>query len=592
VSTINDLIDEQTGLATARLPWEKYWRAIAMYVLPQVQMDQLMGSNWSAAVNSVVNTPVAAEKSKDLYDMTSLWGIERLSAGMLSLKTPESEMWQDLGLNSFFGKEPTHEEKAYLESLRDYMFKVRHNPASGFWPAHRAAVKSMCAFGDGWMFTEEQNGVRNAPYRFEYMPLPQLYPAVGPDGQPNRMIRVIRMSAIQIVTKWGADAVGSKVVEYANDPKKKHDSFNVMHSVRPREDKARNALGVRGAKFASYYCLPDEKHIIGESGYFEFPFSRLSWGNSGLSPFSEGPVAYALGEIKSLQEMAKNELLAAQMVLRPPLGLVGKNMVRLNFNAGAVNPGLVNPDGRPMFAPLNAGVRPDFAQAILESRRTNAREMLYLNLWQIILNDTQDTATAALIKAQEKGELLGPVGISMNEGLSHMNDREIGILGRKGAFEKGSPLEMPATLVDADVSAVFTSPLDRLRRMSQLVGMQRLVEFGMTLEGLKPGTAARFDADEMLDIAQDILGAPVKALRPAQEAQEARAGNDQMAQLLASMEAMRAGGEAAGALGSGGAALAQGAEAAKASPALQKLLSPDTIGRVGGAMGAMTGQAA
>lgn len=584
MSIVTELIDEQTGLATARLPWEKYWRAIAMYVLPQVQMHDLMGSNWSAAVNSVVSTPVASEKSKDLYDMTSLWGIERLSAGMLSLKTPESEMWQDLGINSMFGAKTTHEEKVYLESLRDYMFNVRHNPASGFWTAHRAAVKSMCGFGDGWTFIEEQNGIKNAPYRFEYMPLPQLYPGVGPDGQPNRMTRVMNMSANQIVEKWGKESAGSKVVEYANDPKKKHETFKVMHSVRPREDRARANMGVRGARFASYYCLPDEKHLIGESGYFEFPFMRMSWSNSGMSPFSEGAVAYALGEIKSLQEMAKNELLAAQMVLRPPIGLASKNMVRLNFNAGATNPGMVSPDGKPLFMPLNGGVRPDFAQAILESRRTNVREMLYLNLWQIILNDTQDTATAALIKAQEKGELLGPVGISMNEGLSHMNDREIGILGRKGAFAKGSPLEMPASLADADVKPEFTSPLDRLRRMSQLVGIQRLVEFGMTVEQLKPGTAARFDVDEMLDIAQDILGAPAKTLRPVEEAQDARSTNDQMAQTMQAMEAMRMGGEAAGAMGAGGAALAQGAEAAKASPALKKLLNPEALSSVGGAV--------
>lgn len=586
MAIVQDLIDEHHGLANARMPWERYWRSVAMYVLPQTEsFNDLLTGNAYGAIESVVGTPVAAEKSKDIYDMTSLWGIERLSAGMLSLKTPESENWQDLGVDSFFGAKPSHDEAIALERLRDYQFKVRHNPKSGFWPAHRAAVKSMCAFGDGWVFTEEVAGRgERVPYRYEYMPLPQCYPAVGSDGQPNRMFRLNRMSAIQIAHKWGPDKVGGKVLEYANDAKKRHNTFQVLHGVKPRDDVKRNRLGVLNASFESWYCLPEEKHLIGESGYFEFPFHRFAWSNSGLRPFSEGPIAYAIGEIKSLQEMSKNELLAAQMLLRPPIGMAGKNMTRLNFNAGAVNPGMINPEGRPLFAPMNAGVRPDFAQTILESRRVNTREMLYLNLWQIILNGKQDTATAAIIKAQEKGELLGPVGISMNEGLSHMNDREIGILGRKGAFNEGSPLELPATMANADVSPVFNSPLDRLRRMGELVGMQRLVEFVTMVEQLKPGSAARLDVDEMIEAAQTILGAPAKTLRPKEVAQDDRAAGDQMMQTMQALEAMRAGGEAAGAVGAGGAAMAQGAEAARSSPALKQLMSPAGLGQVGNAV--------
>src|SRR5690606_31292622 len=107
------------------------------------------------------------------------------------------------------------------------------------------------------------------------------------------------------------------------------------------------------------------------------------------------------------------------------------------------------PEGRPLITPLNSGVRPDFAQAIMEARRNSVRELLYLNLWQIIIQDKDSTATEALIRAQEKGELLGPVGISLNEGLSHSTDREVGILGRKRAFDDDSPLRMPDSLKDA-----------------------------------------------------------------------------------------------------------------------------------------------
>lgn len=575
---VKDLIDEWTALANDRMPWERYWRQIAMYVLPQTEgFDRLLATNADAAISSVVGTPVAAEKSKDLYDMTSLWGTERLTAGMLSLKTPETDTWHTLGLDSLFGEDPAYEEDVALERLTNYLFKIRSNPKSGFWSAHRAALKSMCAFGDGWMQIEQVDGAgARLPYRYEYAPLVELYPAVGPDGQPNRMFRVYRWSALQIATKW-ANAPNAqlpkKITDMANDPKRRHETVRVMHAIKLRDDGDRNRLGTRGAKFQSHYALPDDSHHIGEGGYYDFPYVRYGWSNTGTRPFSEGPIAYALGEVKSLQEMAKNELIAIQSVIRPAYATAGKNFTRLNLNPGATNPGLINPDGKQLFAAMNSGVRPDFAQTVLEARRNSVREMLYLNLWQIILQERDATATQALLRAQEKGELLGPVGISLNEGLSMMVDREIGILGRKGAFDEGSPLAMPESLVSKQVSPAFNSPLDRLRRVNTVVGMQRLVEFAMPLEQMMPGSvSARLDVDEMLETAQDVLGAPVKVLRDRETAQAERDNNTNAMQTAAAMETMQRGGEAARAMGEGGAALATGVEAAAGSGGLQSIL--------------------
>lgn len=572
-SQVVKLVDEFNEIANGRVLWERYWRSIASYVLPQTEgFDRLISTMPDNAVTSVVGTPVAAEKSKNLYDMTSLWGIERLTAGLLSLKTPESSYWHDITVDSDFGHETSEDEKRQLEKLRNYQFKVRANPKSGFWSNHKAALKSMCAFGDGWMFVEEVSGSR-IPYRYQYMPLPEVFPALGPDGQPDRMFQVMTMSAIQIMTKW-PDLDNKKVVAMANDVKQKHETLRVMHAVKPRADPERaGQMGARAGKFASFYCLPDEDCMIGEGGYYEFPFVRYAWGNNGLRPYCEGPVALALGEIKSLQEMGKNELLAAQMLLRPPIGTMGKNHQRLNFNAGATNPGLINGDGRPLFAPLNAGVRPDFSQAIMEYRRTSVREMLYLNLWQILTNDPEKTATEAMLIAQEKGEMFGPVGISVNEGLSTMCDREVGILGRKGAFRPGSPLAMPESLAGKEVAPEFTSPLDRLRQMGGIVGTQRLIEIAGNLAAAgKTKALDRLDEDEIMEHAQHVLGAPMAILKSREAAQETADERAQMQNQMAAVETAKTGGEAMKNIGEGASALAAGTEQAAAAPNLQGLL--------------------
>jgi len=575
LAIVQDLIDEWSGLADMRSPWESYWRDIARYVLPSTQTNEfLLARHPSAAIRSVVDAPVASMRSKDLYDLTSLWAVERLSAGMLSLKTPESQTWHDLSKGDIFGGEETHEEKVALERLRDYLFAVRANPKTGFWASHRSAIRSMCAFGDGWQFIEEIPGPgARVPFRYSYLPLPELFPGVDPAGQPDRMFRVFRYSALQCATKFGYDDLPAAVKRMLDDDKQKHNTVRVLHAVKPRDEQERGGrIGMRGSAFASYYAFPDDKHLVGEGGFNEFPFVRYAWTNTGSTPYSEGPVAIALGEIKSLQEMAKNELIAVQTAVRPAYGTAGKNYVKLNLNPAAVNPNMVSADGRPLFAPLNTGVRPDFAQAVMEARRNSVREMLYLNLWQIIIQDRTETATEALIRAQEKGELLGPVGISLNEGLSHMTDREVAILGRKRAFDDDSPLAMPDSLADADVAPKFTSPLDRLRRMGEMVGMSRLVEFAMLLAGGDPNQGAkimaRFDVDEMLEKAQSILGAPASSLVSREAAGESRGQQDQTSQMMMALQALQSGGDAAQSMGAGAAQLAQGAEAAAGAPAL------------------------
>lgn len=572
------LMDEWKALANARYAWEAYWRDIARYVLPNTATYDMMLGSTASAVDAVVNTPASTRRT-DLYDMTSLWAIERLSAGILSLKTPESQTWEDLGTDSLFGEENTHEEKVALERLRDYRFKVRNNPKTGFWSAHKAAIRSMCAFGDGFMFVEETTS-RDAriPYRYSYLPITECYAGVDGAGIFNRMFRLFRLSAVQMVAKFGYDKVSRTVQVAFNDPKNKHNTFRVLHAVVPRSDEEKQGkIGVMAGDYVSAYILPDDLHLIGEGGFNEFPFVRYAWNNSGTSAYCEGPVAYAIGELRSLQEMARNELIAVQQMVRPSYATHGKNFQRLNLNPGAVNPGMITADGRPLFSAMNTGVRPDFAQGIMEARRNNLREMLYLNLWQIIIQDKNDTATQSLIKAQEKGELLGPVGISLNEGLAMMADREIAILNRKGAFDNGSPLAMPDSLGDREVTPVFVSPLDRLRRMSELIGMQRLVEFATLLAGGNPEAGAkimaRFDTDEMLERAQEILGAPVSALKSREATGEDLGQGDQMQQGLMALQALKGGGEAAKALGEGAAALGQGADVAQGSQALPGMMA-------------------
>ena len=74
--------------------------------------------------------------------------------------------------------------------------------------------------------------------------------------------------------------------------------------------------------------------------------------------------------------------------------------------------------------------------------------------------------------------------------------------------------------------------------MGELVGMQRLLEFLGPLIEIKPDILTRLDFDEMIDIARDVLGVPIKAIKPVEDVQGER---DQQGQLAAMQQMMASG---------------------------------------------------
>ena len=552
--TGTEIVQELEGVMNLRASqgWDKYWRDCMRYALPSdISYENLLNEGSISKVTGSIGKPYAQTLGKDLYDQTSLWGIERLTAGLISLKTPETSQWHKLDVDDPFGYEADLSEEAWFDKLTRYLFKVRANPYSGFWPSHKAAIRSTTAMGDGFMFMEEKFGNLAAPWTYEFVPLGECFISVDMKGQILRFFRVRKLTAEQIVARW-PEAASPKIKTLASTPDGKNTTHTVVHALIPRgELDRRGKIGVRAATWSSFYVDVEAKTIMDESGYWEMPYIHHGWNHSAGRAYSEGPMALALAEIKSLNLMAKNELISAQQAVRPPLATYGDNFTRINLNAGATNPGLVNGDGRLLVQPIMTHTRPDFAQAVLESRRTSVREMLYLNLWQILIERPDMTATEAMLRAQEKGELLGPVGISFNHSLALMVEREIAILARKGAFEQGAALEAPASLQDFKIMPQFKAPLDRMRAMEEVIGAQRTVQGMMEVAAFDPSIMDDLNVRRYSDMLRRGNGAPADLFFTEEEKKDKMQGQQQTQELAQALELAKAGGDAASAMGRG-----------------------------------------
>ncbi len=574
VALVQDLLDRLQVLRNDRSMWESFWLDIARYVLPDAErFDKMFASQsseqygvmtGSTALNSVVGEPVGQRRGKEIYDTTSLWAVDRGAAGTLALVTPDGETWHGLKAKGpFTPKTVSDDEKRFYDDLRDYLFEIR-NPASGWGTAQKAALRCTWAFGTSVMFLDESNRGIEAPISYRFVPLSENYLGCNFEGVIDTNFRLFTRSAQQCVQRWGTGC-SAKTQAAAADPKRKDTLVTILHAVYPRDEKGSYGNTNRDSAWASCTVEVGEKHLIGESGFFEFPYRVDNWQrNNGATPYSEGPIALALAEIKSLNMLSKQELLGVQQHVNPPIITNPDNGgERLNLNPRAINPGYMDNQGRALAAPLITVPRPDFANVVLETRRNKLAEVTYLNLWQTILDSPrQQTAYEVMVKASEKGDMLGPVGTSLQMGLEHQVEREIRIIGRRGAFRAGEPLAPPSSLKDKDVGARFTSPLDRMREMGKLQGMTQLLSIGAQLEQVKPGTMDKIDADKAMDEAQRILGAPREIMTSDADLQAIRASRKQQADAASGIAMAHGAGNAAQSVGAGTQALADSPAAA------------------------------
>jgi hypothetical protein len=445
--------------------------------------------------------------------------------------TPQAERWHSFASSADYDDQlESAEGQEWMDRLRDYMFECRYDPQCGFPLTNQRCIRSMVGFGQGVMFVEEAFGTlasgRAMPISYQYIPLAECYLDVNDQGIHDTNFRHFSLTATQLVKKFGTDKVSEKTKLLAEKAETQDTMVEVVHAVYP--DKTGNKEGkLKKKKWISRYIEKDNRHEIAEGGFHEFPFIIYPWAPIDGSAYAEGPAMLALAELKSLQAMGRDALLASQLGIRPPLASAYAPDVPVNLNPGSVNPKMVDPNtGRVLVQPILPAPNPSLMFELMQFRREQVRDSMYLNLFQTLANAPQMSATEAMIRAQEKGEFLGPTASRIQSALSRLIDRELAILERKGAFRPDSKLVPPENLRGKTFNVRFSAPVDRLRKASDLVGISRTLEIMQMLAAIDPNVVDNIDGDETLEIIRQRLGAPRRMMRKPQEVDEIRERKD------------------------------------------------------------------
>lgn len=517
-TTAQSLVRRLEKLRTLRATLDARWQEIATRILPHQATFTTR--------NHFGGPDLYADKR---FDSTGAIALVRFAAALEHLLTPRTQKWHSLQPANQALKR-SYRVRTYLDEVRDTLFQARYSPRTNFSGQAGKHYMSLGAFGNGVFMVEDKLG-EGIGYRAIHFS--ECYVSENKDGQPDTVYRVYRMTARQAMQRFKEKTPAKVMQAMAKDAEAE---FEWLHAVEPNEELDHGRPGPSGMPWASYHLCCDTKELVGVGGYRTFPFAVSRYLQVPGTCYGWGPAQIVLPEIRGANEQRRTIIRQGQIAVDPPV-LLGDGNVMEPFQTrpGALNHGMVTPEGRPLAVPFQTGSRFDVAQEEMNISRGQIKAMFLEDLFSILLETPRMTATEVLERAAEKGALMAPqMGTQQNEFLGPCIARELDILAAAGVIPPP-----PGELAEAggEVLVEYESPLSKLQRTGDASGLAKTLEVLTPILQLQPEVLDVFDVDEAARTVADVTGVPARLLRDIELVQALREQRAQAAQQQQMVEA-------------------------------------------------------
>jgi hypothetical protein len=512
------VVERFDSLKILRSNYEQTWVDIARLLRP-------IGKGFTSSKTE------GERKHTQIYDSSPLMALEHFKAGLFSAVTPPGSRWFELqhvddDMNEY------GPVKEYLDIVNNRTWKSFGPGVSAFYNQVTAVYGDLGAFGTGILYSTEIFGKQRFLDRARA--LHECWIDTNEADDVDTLFRRFELTSRAIADKSRAQDpqdrwnVPAKILtEAEKSPSSKH---YIIHACYP--DYGRNDEYGKG--FRECYVLEEEKHILAENGYYEFPYMTPRWDVAAGERYGRGPGHVALSDIKSLNIARRSNLNMMDRAARPTILAHKENDVGGGIAPypGEIVYGAINADGKRLVVPMEEGKNPGVALEMEERIANSIKDAFYFSLMQIV-GSTDMTATEFLGRDDERQRLLGPyLGRLESEFLSSAVMRRVGMLERAGQLPP-----MPDEMQDypGGLAVRYVSPLARLQRKSDAEGANRVIVSLLGLAQARPDIMDRIDVDAAAEIIADGFGSR-GILNSRDTAQQIRDQREQQQQIAAMAE--------------------------------------------------------
>lgn len=490
----NDFSYYQTKLGnmkTNRYNHDSYWQEVADYTLPKRDFN--------------VERSQAQKRMTTVYDATAIHATEQLAAGLHGMLTPPSTKWFFLKASNI---PETDSNRSWLDMATKYLSNVFSSPESSFATSVYELYLDIVAFGNGSMAVFYNNGRIN----FMTKQLRSCYIEENDDGFVDTLYICEKMSPYNMIRKFGIENVDEKVIK-AHDANQ-DTKFEVLHVIEPRKDNKGRGAAKELKPFKSCFIDMDNKKIMKEEGFDDFPFLYPRWSKRAGETYGYGAGMVALAEVKELNKIAEIMTRAASKNIDPPMLAPAEGLVLpVRLDPAGIN--FYNPDlGKPEF--WQNGFQPNYFEGVMEYKRQLINKMYYVD-WMNLPQIDRQTATEVMQRANEAQRMMSPM-------LSRLHSEFLSPLIRRVlmlALDNNLIPKPPVELQGADVSIEYTSPMSIAQRANSSQSILQALTIGAQLAQFDQSVTMRINADAIFkDQALNTYSLPIEYLRTDDEVDE------------------------------------------------------------------------
>jgi hypothetical protein len=428
----------------------------------------------------------------------------------------------------------------WLEQCEKILRRVMET--CGLYQQAQRWVYEAVIYGHSAMLIEELRGA-DKPLRYYTPSAQEFYLDQNEIGETDTVFRAYHSDIENVVNYYGRKAVHEKIREKYDRYIEKTESgqycgygqdmtMKILHAVFVRRTgKPEFGESASNKKWASFVIDADNRHVMRESGYDDFPYAVFFWEKIG-KPYGISPSIKAGNDIAMFQ--AASEALAEiqQGIARPhylmPEQLRGKE----NFRPGGItyidNPGITIPQQleRPGGLPETLETLRFYEQAVKDWFNVD----FFLMLRQQGIT-AEMTATAIAAMQGEQTALLSAIIANLFEGQSKIIQRTFDILAKKRLLP---PLPFALRVLGGSLKVDYIGVLAQAQKAAyEYTGLQSVLGIASQyaqFAKIDPRFARVLDwlkVDAMFKKTVESLGVPKEVIRTDEEYAEVQAGIDE-----------------------------------------------------------------
>jgi hypothetical protein len=497
---------------TERALFDSYWEDAARFVWP----------NQKDFTGNVPPTQ-GVKKNEEIYNDTPTGNAKKYAAVLEALLTRRSTRWHRMAARDETLRRVPR-VRAYYEAVATDLFAVRQAREAGCYSALAQCYRADGVFGNDALWIDERVDPvtrQREGIRYRAMPIRDVWVGRGWQDEINRAFVRYQLEAGELVRKFDPARIPQRWIDKAQS--KPTEKATLLTALLPNPSYEPRSPFSRA--WSATELLLDERTALSEASdaYHELPLIYTSGERAPWETYGRGVAMDVLPTIKTLNQIVKDALRAAEKMADPPLlvrddGVLGVSRA-VRLRSGGITRGGIDKNGRPMVQALHTGGSIQGAIEMLEYLERKLDRHFLVDLFTLLVERPQMTAAEILERSSEKGMFVGPIiGTHQEQKLAPMVRREYGLRARQGSLP-----EMPPELVEAggQYELEYETPAQQLQRAGETAAIEQTLASLIPLGQVDPRALEIVDLEKTGRRIAELRGYPSDLIRS--ERQVARA---------------------------------------------------------------------